>query len=233
MDANDIPRYRIWSAAGTAGSPVELPALVQAIKAHQVQAKTWIYLTHEGAWRTAGEIPELAMFFKPSAPSPESSPAPGINTSVLRRMRVFAGMDESQLALFVRYMEVVNIRQARMVYQKGDHADAMYLVLEGELRAKVIIDGRESILSTIAVGESFGEIAVLDHGPRSADVVANVDSVLLKITATALERLMQDAPAAVAPFLAVLAKSVASRVRHLTKRYEDSIHFARAGHAAA
>jgi len=103
----------------------------------------------------------------------------------------------------------------------------MFLVLQGELRARVMIGGRESTLSTMGVGECFGELAVIDESPRSADVIANMESVVLKISAGALKRVFQEAPALAAPFLLALSKTITSRVRTLTKRYEDSILFAR------
>jgi CRP-like cAMP-binding protein len=122
---------------------------------------------------------------------------------------------------------VVKLLPNAVVFNKGDHGDAMFLVLEGEVRARVMVGGRESTLATMTVGECFGELAVIDESPRSADVVANRESVLLKISAGALKRLFQEAPALAAPFLLGLSKTITSRVRTLTKRYEDSILFAR------
>ena len=103
----------------------------------------------------------------------------------------------------------------------------MFMVLEGELRALTLVDGKESTLSTMGVGDFFGEISLLDHGPRSADVIANQNSVLLKISTASFEHLIREAPALALPFLFALSKSVVGRVRTLTKRYEDSIHFSR------
>src|SRR2546422_10972912 len=91
-------------------------------------------------------------------------------------MKVFADMDDKHLESFLQYMEILKFKQFGDVVRKGEHGDAMFLVLEGELRARVIIEGKESILSTIQIGEFFGEISLLDHGPRSVDVVANEDS---------------------------------------------------------
>jgi hypothetical protein len=59
--------------------------------------------------------------------------------------------------------------------------DAMYLILEGELRARLVA-GAEYILATLGPGDFFGEISLFDHGPRSADIIANQDSFLLKIS---------------------------------------------------
>jgi CRP-like cAMP-binding protein len=100
--------------------------------------------------------------------------------------------------------------------------------MEGELRARTMVDDREVALGTIGVGDFFGEIALLDHGPRSADVIANEDSTVLVISAASIDKIMVESPASAAKFLRALAKYVAGRTRAITKRYEDTIHFSRA-----
>ena len=147
-------------------------------------------------------------------------------------MKSFAGMDERQIESFVRHMEVLRCQQFSHIVRKGEHGDAMYLVLEGEVRALAMVDGKESTLATIPAGEAFGEISLIDQGPRSSDVVANKDSVLLKISSGAFDRLLREAPALAVPFLLGLSRSVVGRVRSLTKRYEDSIRFIRAAQCA-
>jgi CRP-like cAMP-binding protein len=142
-------------------------------------------------------------------------------------MKIFAEMDERQLESLLQYIKVVKLAPFAEVVRKGDHGDAMYLIVEGELRARVIVDGKETTLSTMTVGDSFGELALLDHGPRSADVLANRESTVLVISASALEQLCKEAPALATPFLRALSRAVAIRVRALTKRYEDTIHLAR------
>ena len=90
-----------------------------------------------------------------------------------------------------------------------------------------MIDRAETTLATLRTGECFGELALIDDCPRSADMIANQETVLLKISSAALKRLFQEAPALAAPFLMALSRTLTSRMRSLTKRYEDSIHFAR------
>src|SRR4029079_17394884 len=108
---------------------------------------------------------------------------------------------------FVQLMEVISFPQFATVVKVDDHGDAMYLVLEGEVRARNMVDGRETTLATMTVGDFFGEISLLDHGPRSADVVANTPSVLLKISAAGVERLVKECPGAAAPFLLALSRA--------------------------
>lgn len=232
MQQAGTPTYRVWGADQTAREPIELPALVRAVQNRQVLATTWLYLVHEQAWQRAADLVELKMLFgrttAGTAATPPSS-TPAVPTGVLRRIKLLAALDEEKLELFVRYMEQVHARAGERVVAKGAHGAAMYLVLQGQLRVISVIDGRETMLATLEAGEAFGEISVLDQGPRSADVVANADAHLLKISAAAFEQLLRDAPAAAAPFLLSLSKSIAVRFRQITKRYEDTLQLARAG----
>lgn len=232
-------QYRIWSETNSVGEPLELPALITAVKSHRVQANTWLYLDHQKEWLRAGEVSELKMFFKPVTPAPspsgpthEGAPA-HIKPGSLRRIKLFADLADEQLEVFVRMMELQSFKQFATVVKAGDHGDAMYLVLEGEVRARNLIDGRETTLGTMSVGDFFGEIALLDHGPRSADVVANQPSVLLKISAASVERLVKESPAVAAPFLHALSRAMVGRVRGLIKKYQDSIHFSRVASAVS
>ena len=77
---------------------------------------------------------------------------------------------------------------------------------------------RIEILASFGPGDFFGDIALLDHGPRSADVIANVDSTLLRLSAAAFERLAKEAPSLATPFLQATSRTLASRIRADNKR---------------
>lgn len=227
MQENPTVYFRAWGLDNISYGPVELPVLVDWIRQDRVLQDTWVFSEQKGEWARAGELAELKGLFKARVGAPAAATTHGVTPGSLRRMKILAEMDERQLASFLQYVEVVKFPPQATVFNKGAHGDALFLVLQGEVRARVMVGGRESTLATLAMGECFGELAVIDEGPRSADVIANAESVLLKISAGALKRLFQEAPALAAPFLLGLSKTISSRVRTLTKRYEDSILFAR------
>ncbi len=228
MEQNPAVYFRAWGDDNIAYGPVELPPLVKWVQQGRVTRNTWVFRDDKGEWSRASEMAELKLLFKtrPAGSAPAASQH-GITPGSLRRIKIFAEMDERQLESFLKYMEVLKFLPNAVIFNKGDNGDAMYLVLQGEVRARVMVGGRESTLTTLGVGECFGELAVIDESPRSADVVANAESVLLRISAGALKRLFREAPALAAPFLLALSKTITARVRTLTKRYEDSILFAR------
>jgi CRP-like cAMP-binding protein len=179
------------------------------------------------------------MFFQPKAAPPppaDSADAPtpasaDIRPGTLRRVKILAEFTDEQLQRFVQFMEPQQVRQFSTIVKQGEDGDAMFLVLEGELRVRMMIQGKETVLVTLAPGEFFGEISIFDRGPRSTDVVANKDSLLLKITAAAFARLLSEAPDLAAPFLYGICKTLTARIRADNKRYRDSVSFARAaGH---
>jgi CRP-like cAMP-binding protein len=88
--------------------------------------------------------------------------------------------------------------------------------------------GKETILATLGPGEFFGDISLFDHGPRSADVVANVDSVVARVSARTVDELSRKAPDLAAPFLRAVGKTLTSRIRADNKRYGDAMRFNRA-----
>lgn len=74
------------------------------------------------------------------------------------------------------------VARGAAVFAKGDPGDSMMAVLAGRIRIGAISpDGKEVTLNVIGQGEIFGEIALLDGKPRSADATALEDSVLMVI----------------------------------------------------
>jgi CRP/FNR family transcriptional regulator, cyclic AMP receptor protein len=227
--------YRIWAVDNVIYGPVEMPTLVSWIKDQRVTSDTWIFSDKDAGWQRAGKMPDFQLFFKARAIAALQESTASNDTAVyakkpatLRRVKIFAEFSDEQLERFIRFMEVQRVRQWTEIVKQGQHGDAMYLVLEGELRVRMIIGGKESILVTLGAGEFFGEISLFDSGPRSADVIANQDSLLLKISADSFGTLIQEAPDIAAPFLFAMGRTLTARIRADNKRYRDSIAFARA-----
>jgi CRP/FNR family cyclic AMP-dependent transcriptional regulator len=74
------------------------------------------------------------------------------------------------------------VRRGQLVFQKGDEGSYMVAVLSGRVRISATSsEGRELTLNMIDAGEVFGEIALLDGKPRSADATAIEDSKLIMV----------------------------------------------------
>ena len=134
-------------------------------------------------------------------------------------------MTDDQLERFAQFVEAEKVPQWSVIVKQGDPGDSMYFILEGELRARINVMGNETILATLSAGDFFGDISLFDHGPRSADVVANSDSLVVKISAEAFDQLAKEAPEIATPFLRAVGRTLSARIRTDNKRYGDSVKF--------
>jgi Cyclic nucleotide-binding domain len=216
-----VQEFFIWGIDDAPYGPVELPVLVNWIKDERVVADTWIFARSAGSWQRAGDIAEIQNCFgQNTAPSAGAPSRAGITPGSLRRIKILADMNDAQLAHLSDFLEKQRIPQWTEVFRQGEAGDAMYLILEGELRARVKVGEQEMILSTFGPGEFFGDMALFDHGPRSADVVANVDSTVLKMSVVSFDRLTREAPALATPFLQATARTLSARIRADNKRLD-------------
>jgi len=225
--------YVIWGADHAAYGPLELPTLVRCIREERVTFDTWIFVERSESWEKAGHVPELQMFFHNGCPSPvngTSSPAArtssnSLDPASLRHIKILACLNDDQLRGFIEAMEVEPVPAGTRLARYSEPANAMYILLEGELHVRGSAEGRETRLGTLNAGEFFGEISLFDHGPRCAEIIAGTDSTVLRVTASELEKLAYEAPQLAAPFLLALARSLAVHIRTDAKRYRDSISY--------
>src|SRR5258708_23856372 len=221
--------FKIWAVDNVVYGPVELPTLISWVKDERVTAKTWVFSEKDDCWLKAATAPELRMFFSPKAEAAAAQPAGdtvgGLKPGSLRRIKIFADLTDDQLTRFLQFMDIQRVRQWTEVVKQGEYGDAMYLVLEGELRVRLMIAGKESIIVTLNAGEFFAELSLFDPGPPSASFIANQDAGLLRISASAFQKLIHAAPGLAAPCLFSMGKTLTAPIRPDNKHYRDSIHF--------
>ncbi len=103
------------------------------------------------------------------------------------------------------------------VFQRGDAADVVYLVISGQLRISVTsADGRELAFRVVGPGEMVGELGLLDGSRRSADLTALRPSVLAGLSQEALRRLFATRPTIAAGVIRFLCR----RVRETSEQLE-------------
>ncbi len=99
---------------------------------------------------------------------------------------MFAELSGEELRRVAQISEEVSLPSGRTIFRRGDPGDAMYLVLDGTVR--IVVDGRT--VAQLGSGECFGEMALLDAEPRSADARSGTDVELLKIRGEDFDELL-------------------------------------------
>jgi CRP-like cAMP-binding protein len=211
--------FFIWGIDDAPYGPVELSVLADWIKDARVLPDTWVFARRTGAWQQASNLPELKAFFdQQTGVVPGATSRAGLTPGSLRRIKILADLNDAQLEHLLDFMELQRVPPWTVVVRQGDPGDGMFLIMAGELRARTMIGERETILATFGPGDFFGDMSLFDHGPRSADVVANMESTVLRISVTGFDRLTREAPALATPFLRATARTLASRIRADNKR---------------
>jgi CRP-like cAMP-binding protein len=138
---------------------------------------------------------------------------------LLRSIPLFAGLSPKEHDTIAALAEIRTYATRKRVVTQGDPARALFAVVRGRL--KVVSsgpDGRDAVLGIMGKGEVFGEVALLDGGPRSATVTALEPCELLIIERDAFMTFLERSPSVAVKLLKVLA----GRLRRLSHRSEDA-----------
>ncbi|MBI2765387.1 MAG: glutaminase A [Chloroflexi bacterium] len=109
---------------------------------------------------------------------------------------LLTGLDEGEIALMQSMAKRVEFPAGVRIIRQGDASDAIYLLVRGQVSVSVDLSGgeRHYRLAMLDAGVSFGELALLDEAPRSANVQAESDVVCYCIDAGAIAGITGEHP---------------------------------------
>jgi CRP-like cAMP-binding protein len=219
--------YRIWACDNLVYGPISMKVLIEWATEGRVLRDSWVYIQNERKWRQAAQILGLHDYFPPGVETLFLERAAldpdGIDFQALRQFSMFANLSNSQLANFVRLGEAFSVQEGEFVMRRREPGDAIYFLLSGQVRARIMVGGDEKVLSTCGSGEFLGEMAMLTQTQRSADVVANEECKLLRFSAQAFQELIAKDPALAAPIMYSIASIMARRVANVNNRFQQEV----------
>jgi predicted acylesterase/phospholipase RssA/CRP-like cAMP-binding protein len=113
----------------------------------------------------------------------------------LERVGVLAELDPLALQEVAAVMQPVKLAGGAMLFDQGEVGDTLYIVVHGRLRVSVAAErGGRRVVAELGRGESVGEMALLTGERRSARVEAIRDSMLLALSRSAFERVVEQYP---------------------------------------
>jgi signal transduction histidine kinase len=119
-----------------------------------------------------------------------------MSIEVLRRLPLFAGLAEADLALLYQQAEPITIEPGDLLIEEGAPGDALFVLLDGELQVSKRSGSHDVKVDVRVTGEVIGEMSLLDNSPRSASIRSLTESHLLKVSKGAFERVLSTSPAA-------------------------------------
>ena len=102
------------------------------------------------------------------------------NAALLRSSALFGNVSEEMLARIGELAQRRSMPKGSLLFSQGDAGDSFYGILAGRVRVSAMSpEGREIHILELGAGETFGEIALLDGGPRTASATITEDANLL------------------------------------------------------
>ncbi|NFV79223.1 Crp/Fnr family transcriptional regulator [Magnetospirillum aberrantis] len=137
---------------------------------------------------------------------------------LFQKFPLFSGLPREALAGLVARTKVLRLAPRQFLFHKGDPGDALYIVVQGEIQIGVITkDGRQVSFAQLRPGQIFGEIAVFDDGPRTADASAVSESVVLSLGRKDVLNYLDEYPSHAVRMIGTLCQ----RVRSADQLIED------------
>jgi len=230
MDADRIytdETFRVWACDNQVYGPVSWPVLVQWVAEGRVLRDSWVYLEATQDWRAAYKIEPLHDYFPPGDTTMflqrQTEEEGGVAPEELRQFSILSSLSNDELAQLIRLGELRHAGPGETIIKRGDPGDALFFVLSGTVRAQIVVAGEVKVLSQISAGEFFGDMAMFTQSPRSADVVADGDTRLLRFGADSFRLLIGQNPAAAAPMLFGIAGMMAHRIMDDNKRLQREV----------
>ncbi len=216
--------YRVWACDNQVYGPVTKEILLEWVQDGRVFRDSWIFLEHSHQWQRAGKVAALQSHFPLGDDTflmvNEAEAASGVSLGELRQFEILASLPAAQLARLLKFAQLHVAQPNEIVLKRHQPGDSFYLVLSGSVRARIHVGGDERFLARIPAGQFFGDLSMFTQTPRSADVVAEKESRLLRFSAEAFRRLMDENPTAATPVLFGLASNMARHIVEDNKRFQ-------------
>jgi CRP-like cAMP-binding protein len=139
---------------------------------------------------------------------------------ILAEHRFFAGLPRAELERLVAQGHQRRYRAREPIFQKGDPGDGLYVIVDGSVQvAATSFEGKKITLNLMEARQVFGEIALLDGGPRTADAIAWTPTTLVHITRRPVLELLARQP----DFALAIIHLLCERLRWTSEVIEDSL----------
>ncbi|MBU0561267.1 MAG: cyclic nucleotide-binding domain-containing protein [Bacteroidetes bacterium] len=158
-----------------------------------------------------------------------SSNKDGEDTShfeLLKDVPLFSNLKRRELKAITNQFYKRKFESGEHVFETGQPGAAMFIVIEGEISIIAKRNNKNIELAKLGKGEFFGELALLDNSPRSADAIATRDTYALAIFREDLNKLMITLPLIGGKIIKKLAIIIGMRLKAtnemLSRKNENS-----------
>lgn len=138
-----------------------------------------------------------------------------VSTEILKENPLFEGLSEDSLGKVLEICSEAEYKEGEAIFSKGDEAEGMFLLYEGECEVKVALGGALEFYTVYRLkpGEIFGEFGFIDRLERSATVKCAKDSKVLILKRADFDKLAEESPDIVATIMGNMSNILTRRLR--------------------
>jgi CRP-like cAMP-binding protein len=145
---------------------------------------------------------------------------------ILKNLNLFSGLNEQALEVLSRLFNEKNYRKGDVIFLEGSSGNSMMIIVSGDVRISLQsgINNEEETLMVLKKGDQFGEMALLENLPRSADVIAHTDVMILEISRENFLQFINNHPDSGTKILLNLAKNLSVRLREADAKIKTFVN---------
>ncbi len=137
-----------------------------------------------------------------------------MDVAILKNVALFEGMTSAQLRKLGAALNEVSYPAHAHVFREGDVGASMFIIVEGKVRISKMVPGiGEEALAILERGHYFGEMSLIEDGPRSADAIAHIGCRLYELSRDKLDQVMFTDKELASVLLWTFVRTLSSRLR--------------------
>lgn len=161
-----------------------------------------------------------------SNPSPISRAREGRvlaeRVALLEQAPLFSVLHPTDLRAIANKLHLVRYRKGEMIFREGEPAERLFLIDDGKVKLSLTApNGQELLIAVLGRGHIFGELAVIDRGPRAMDARAMEETRVCSLGSDVFWTMLENRPALARRLLELMAR----RLRRADQNSQDLVFF--------
>ena len=132
---------------------------------------------------------------------------------LLKGISLFGGLRDEAVEFLISRSHLSLKSKGEFFFREGEEANSLFVLKSGAVVILKAWEGRDYVLRRLRPRECFGEMALMDLGPRSASVLAMEDCTAIELSASALDKLYRAYPAQYTLLEMNMGRQVSRRLR--------------------
>lgn len=143
----------------------------------------------------------------------------------LKNLLFFSYLSAEQMEKIMTYIETMELSAGEILFEEGEKGDYVCFIISGSLEVMKMTTWQNltTVIATLYEGSCIGEMALIDHAPRSASIRAYEKTKLAILTQKAFDVMVESEPELGVNILKGVAQTISDNLRATTDKLADEV----------